>query len=105
MASGSDDGDDGGGEAADGGEQGVEGEVVQLDAEEHHSGDDPRNGHVTPSSWSQDTWPTVRRDRQVRDSEGNPTREVVMKALQLTALKHGPEFREVPDPDPGPARS
>jgi propanol-preferring alcohol dehydrogenase len=27
-----------------------------------------------------------------------------MKALQLTELKHGPEFREVPDPDPGPGQ-
>src|SRR5215211_6702633 len=37
-------GDDGGGEAAGGDEDGVEGEVMQLDAEEHHSGDHPRNG-------------------------------------------------------------
>src|SRR3954453_23775796 len=29
-------------------------------------------------------------------------REVPMKALQLTAWKHDPELREVPEPDPGP---
>jgi hypothetical protein len=38
--------DHGGGEAADGDEERVEREVVQLDAEEHDSGDDPRDGHV-----------------------------------------------------------
>ena len=27
-----------------------------------------------------------------------------MKALQLTGWKHGPELREVPDPDPGPGQ-
>ena len=44
-----DHGHDGRGEAPDGGEQGVEGEVVQLDGQEHDAGDDPGDGHTAPS--------------------------------------------------------
>ena len=45
---GSHEGDDGGGEAADGDEQGVEREVVQLHGDQHHADCDPCNGQSGP---------------------------------------------------------
>ena len=101
------DGDDGGGEAADGGEEGVEGEVVQLDAEQHHSGDDPRDGQADTFfrrlSLRADVLTGTRARSATVEWRSRP-REVRMKALQLTAWKHDPELREVPDPDPGPGQ-
>ena len=67
---GSDEGDDRAGEAADGREQGVEGEVVQLDGEEHHAGSDPCDGQAAHPFCCEKVYDSdaevSRRDRRVQ---------------------------------------
>src|SRR4051794_39345437 len=83
--------------------------MMQLDTEEHYSDDDPRDsqpGHLLPmfslrAAVADRTRACARMAAPPRVVLPRP-REVRMKALQLTAWKHDPELREVPDPDPGP---
>src|SRR4051794_39744591 len=83
--------------------------MMQLDTEEHYSDDDPRDsqpGHLLPmfslrAAVADRTRACARMAAPPRVVLPRP-REVRMKALQLTAWKHDPELREVPDPHPGP---